>query len=130
MFYCKDHCKSTFLNCTKVLCYYDRNRAFEISFKSVFTEDSSACKLSTSFLRRSCKVSAMMSMCDCIDRATNISYVEETKKTKQKTMALSTIKQKLGEGRCDVKITFICKLYSIWHLSITSLTCLMLGVFC
>ena len=30
------------------------------------------------------QVSAMMSMCDCIDRATNISYVEETKKTKQK----------------------------------------------
>lgn len=56
----------------------------------------------------------MMSMYDCIDRATNISYAEETK---QKTMAFSTIEQKLGEERCDVKITFICKLYSIWHLS-------------
>ena len=32
-------------------------------------------------------------------------------------MAFSTNKQKLGEERCDVKIIFIGKLYSIWHLS-------------
>lgn len=68
----------------------------------------------------------MMSMYDCIDRATNISYAEETK---QKTMAFSTIKQKLGEERCDVKITFICK-PTVFGTYLTSLTCLMLGVFC